>query len=133
VRRTASSLGRGARRQFGPTWLTVALTATVLAGGCALSDKLSGTSEARAIQKIGVPARATVLDVWDTGVTVNDDPVIGLKVRVEGEGQAPYEAVIEKSRVSRVHIPQFQPGSRVPVKVDPGNPARVALDVYKYD
>lgn len=124
---------RGAWWHVGPACLTAALVATLFAGGCALSDKLSGTSEARAIQQIGVPARATVLEVWDTGVTVNDDPVIGLKVRVEREGQAPYEAVIKKSRVSRVHVPQFQPGSRVPVKVDPASPARVALDVYKDD
>jgi hypothetical protein len=70
--------------------------------------------------------------VWDTGVTVNNDPVIGLRLTVDRPGHPPYEAVIPKSRVSRVHVSQFQPGSHVPIRVDPQAPARVALDVYKY-
>ena len=73
-----------------------------------------------------------MVEVWDTGITVNDDPVIGLRLTVQRPGQAPYEAVINKSLVSRVHISQFQPGWQVPVRVDPHDPARVALDVYKY-
>jgi hypothetical protein len=108
------------------------LIAAVVSHGCAISNKMSGVSEARAIQAIGEPARATVLEVWDTGVTVNNDPVIGLRLTVDRPGHAPYEAVIRKSRVSRVHVPQFQPGPHVAIKVDPNDPARVALDVYKY-
>jgi hypothetical protein len=107
------------------------LAVTVLSGACALANKMSGEGEATAIRKVGEPASATVLSIWDTGITVNDDPVIGLRVTVERPGQEPYEAVIEKSLVSRVHLAMFQPGARVPVKVDPNNPARVALDVYK--
>ena len=38
-----------------------------------------------------------------------------------------YEATIEKSLVSRVLIPQAQPGCRVTVYVDPQHPGRVAL------
>ena len=128
---------RAMRIEDGPMLLRstvlVLVAAAVVSDGCAIVNKMSGVSEARAIQKVGEPAQATVLQVWDTGVTVNDDPVIGLRVRVERAGQSPYEAVIKKSLVSRVHIPQFQPGSRVPVKVDPKDPNRLALDVYKYD
>jgi hypothetical protein len=108
------------------------IAAAAASDGCAIANKMSGVSEARAIQAVGEPAQATVLQVWDTGITVNNDPVIGLRLTVERPGQSPYEAVIQKSRVSRVHIPQFQPGSRVPIKIDPKDPARVALDVYKY-
>lgn len=35
-------------------------------------------------------------------------------------------------RPSRLDIPRFQPGETVPVRYDPQNPARVALDVYHY-
>jgi hypothetical protein len=111
-------------------WLLIA--AAVVSSGCAIVNKMSGVSEARAIQAIGEPARATVLQVWDTGISVGNDPVIGLRLRVERPGHSPYDAVIGKSLVSRVHIPQFQPGSHVQVKVDPKDPARVALDVYRY-
>lgn len=106
--------------------------ALILLSGCALVDSMSGTSEARELQSKGIGADALILKIWDTGITVNDDPVIGLLVRVELRDGSEYEAEIPKSRVSRVHIPQFQPGQRVPVRIDPGNPQRVALDVYRY-
>jgi hypothetical protein len=106
--------------------------AAFVSNGCAIANKMSGVSEAREIQKVGEAARATVVQVWDTGITVNNDPVIGLRLTVQRPGQEPYEAVINKSRVSRVDIPRFQPGSQVPVRVDPQDPARIALDVYKY-
>jgi len=110
----------------------VVIAAAVASHGCAISNKMSGVSETHAIQKIGEPARATVIEVWDTGITVNNDPVIGLRLTVEERpGHPPYEAVIKKSLVSRVHVPQFQPGSHVPIRIDPKDPARVALDVYK--
>jgi hypothetical protein len=110
----------------------VVLGAVTCSGACVVVDRMSGTSQARAIQATGEQAEATVLEIWDTGITVNDDPVVGLRVRVETGTRAPYEARIEKSRVSRVHIPQVQPGSRVPVFVDPRDPTRVALGLYKY-
>jgi hypothetical protein len=116
-----------------PRWTArLLLAAAVVSGGCAITNKMSGVSEARAIQSIGEPAKATVLQVWDTGITVGNDPVVGLRLTVDRPGQAPYDAVIAKSLVSRVHVPQVQPGSHVPVKVDPRDPARVALDLYKY-
>ena len=108
------------------------IVAALVSNGCAIANKVSGVSEARAIQKVGEAARGTVVEVWDTGITVNDDPVIGLRLTVQRSGHAPYEAVINKSLVSRVHIPQFQPGSQVPVRVDPHDSTRVALDFYKY-
>ena len=112
--------------------IILVIVAALASNGCAIANKMSGVSEARAIQKVGEAARATVMQVWDTGITVNDDPVIGLRLAVHRSSGAPYEAIINKSRVSRVHIPQFQPGWDVPVRVDPRDPARVALDVYKY-
>jgi hypothetical protein len=112
--------------------ILVGIATAFALNGCAIANRVSGVSEARAIQAIGESARATVLAVWDTGITVNNDPVIGLKVTVERVGRPPYEAIIQKSLVSRVHLPQFQPGSRVPVRVDPKDPSRVALDVYAY-
>jgi hypothetical protein len=109
----------------------VLIVAALGSNHCAIANKVSGVSEARAIKAIGEPALALVLQVWDTGITVGHDPVIGLRLTVDWPGHPPYEAVIKKSLVSRVHIPQFQPGSQVPVRVDPQDPARVALDMYK--
>ena len=104
--------------------------AAIAAPACAIVNRMSGLSEARQIQAVGQPADAVILSIWDTGITLNDDPVVGLSVRVEPSDRPAYEARIEKSVVSRVHIPQVQPGCRVRVFVDPKNPARVALGLY---
>jgi hypothetical protein len=109
----------------------VAIAAIALSG-CAIANKMDGVSDARALQKTGEHAEAVVIQIWDTGITVNNDPVIGLLVEVHPPDRPAYQAKIPKSLVSRVHIPQFQPGSRVAVRIDPGNPNHVALDVYEY-
>ena len=108
-------------------WLGIVANA-----GCALADRISGVSQARTIQSIGEPAEAVVLQVWDTGITVNMDPVVGLLVRIDRPDQPSYEVKIEKSLISRVHVPQVQPGSRVPVYIDRNDPTRVALGLYRY-
>ena len=80
------------------------------------------------LQQNGVVARATIQEIWDTGWTVNDNPVIGMKVLVQpGDGPA-FTATIEKTTISRIATPQFQPGNTVPVRFDPTNPAVVAVD-----
>jgi hypothetical protein len=111
-------------------WLCMLLAATL--AGCALADRMSGVSDAKRLQQSGTPASARIVEIWDTGITVNDDPVIGLKVEVSREDGSIYTATIPKSLVSRVHIPQFQPGQTVSVRIDPQDPAVVALDVYHY-
>lgn len=100
--------------------------------GCAMIDRMSGVSDAKSLQATGTAAQAAILEIWDTGITVNDDPVIGMAVQVYPETGKPWRAKIEKSLVSRLDIPRFQPGETVPVRYDPQNPARVALDVYRY-
>jgi hypothetical protein len=72
------------------------------------------------------------LKIWDTGMTVNNDPVIGLRVEVTPEGRAPYNATIKKALISRLDVPQFQPERVIPVRVDPTDPQRVAIDFYGY-
>jgi len=100
--------------------------------GCAVANRMSGVSEAREIQRMGQEARATILELWDTGITVNDDPVVGLRVNVHAADGSSYEATIRRSRVSRVHVPQVQPGLTVRVYVDPRDRTRVALGLYDF-
>jgi hypothetical protein len=58
--------------------------------------------------------------------------VIGLEVEVSREDGSVYTATIPKSLISRLDVPQFQPGLPVSVRIDPQDPAKVAIDVYKY-
>jgi hypothetical protein len=105
--------------------------AVYLLTGCAVVDRMSGVSHARDIQKRGVEAEATILRVWDTGMTVNDDPVVGLLLEVRPTGTAVYQAET-KALISRIDVPQFQPGHVIPVKYDPNDPKQVAVNVYEY-
>jgi len=110
-------------------WMVLAVGP--LLAGCAVLDRMSGEGEAKRIRRVGQAADARVLEIWDTGITVNDDPVVGLEVEVRPspptEG-APFRAVIPKSRISRLDVPRVQPGETVAVRYDPNDPSRVALD-----
>lgn len=105
------------------------LTVSIL-GACSLAGRLTGETEAREIRRLGVSAKATVLKIWDTGITVNNNPVVGFLLEVVPEEGPPYQAET-KAIISRLDIPQIQPGAVLPVKYDPENPKRVALDIYK--
>jgi hypothetical protein len=111
--------------------LVAALLAVSLVA-CAVIDRFSGVSDAKELQQTGVPARATILKIWDTGMTVNDDPVVGLQVEVTPDGGPPYIATIKKALISRIDVPQFQPEKVIPVRVDPTDPQHVAIDFYAY-
>ena len=79
--------------------------------------------------KNGTPAQATILRIWDTGTTVNDNPVVGLLLEVRPQNLPAYQAE-SKSMIPRLSISQFQPGAIIPVRIDPQNQARVALDIF---
>jgi hypothetical protein len=116
----------GAGRSF------AVLAVLTLVASCTVVDRMSGVSEARELQRSGVPASARILEIWDTGITVNDDPVIGMRVEISPEDGPAYSATVPKSLISRLDIPRFQPGATVSVRIDPQDPDRVALDAYSY-
>lgn len=74
----------------------------------------------------GVAAQATILKIWDTGVTLNDNPQVGMLLEVQPQGRDPFRVEM-KSIISRIAIGQIQPGRVVPVRFDPENPSKVAL------
>jgi len=118
----------GDRTRFDPCrgrWLALLLLA--MASGCAMVDRFTGEDVNRAVRSTGLPAMATVLAIADSGVTVNDDPVVLFRLRVEAEGRPPWEAET-RALVSLLAIPQIQPGAVLPVKFDPLDPSRVAID-----
>jgi hypothetical protein len=103
----------------------------VLATGCAAVNEMTGISQARELQRTGVAAQALIIRIWDSGMTLNNDPVVWFELTVHPDGQPPYTATT-KSPISRLDVPRFQPGARVPVRYDPADPSRVALDVYTF-
>ena len=77
----------------------------------------------------GIPAQATIRQVWQTGTFINNNPQVGMQLEVRPPGGAPYVAQVNVV-VPLVNIPQFQPGTVVPVKISPTDASQVALDVY---
>jgi hypothetical protein len=106
---------------------TLAAACLFAAMGCGLADHFTGEKEARQIRAAGVPAEATVVQIWDTGVTVNNDPVVGFLLEVKPENQAAFQAKT-KALVSRLAVPRVQPGARLRVFYDPKDTTRVAID-----
>ena len=100
--------------------------------GCVsiMIDPFTGEDVAAEIRANGLPATATVLKIWETGVKVNDTPVVGFLLEVQAEGMQPYQAET-KALISILQIPQIQPGAVLKVKYDPEDPNRVALDIWK--
>src|SRR5919201_2967719 len=77
--------------------------------------------QAEQLFETGAKGVGTVVQVQDTGMTVNDNPRVKMVFRVEPlDGGAAFDA--QKTRtVSRVEIPRQ--GDRYPVWYDPSDPA----------
>ena len=101
------------------------------AGACAIFDRMSGMGQAKELSRSGLSAPAAILKIWDTGVTVNDDPVVGFLLDVRPADQPAFQAET-KICISRVLIPQYQPGAIVPVRFDPKDRRCVSLDIYEF-
>jgi len=75
----------------------------------------------------GLPGTATVVGASDTGVTVNNDPVAALTLDVAVGDGIPYR-VETRQLVSRMAVGSLQPGTRLPVLVDPDDKNQVFVD-----
>jgi hypothetical protein len=84
-----------------------------------------GFGKKKKILENGVQARAIVVNVADTGITINNNPRVALTLQVQPEGQPPFEAH-KKVTVSRVSIPSI--GDTYFVRYDPSDPSEVEFD-----
>lgn len=74
----------------------------------------------------GVAAQATIVNIWETGLYVNNRPQIGIMLEMVGPDGRIFQ-VETKMIISQLQIPQFQPGTRVAVKYDPANYTKIAI------
>lgn len=79
------------------------------------------------LQKIGIPGKATILEVSDTGVTINENPQVKLKLEVQPNYGKKYTTET-KALVSRINPGAFRAGMEVFVKIDPKNDQNVVID-----
>lgn len=83
---------------------------------------------ANRLQKIGLPGKARILEVRDTGVTINNNPQVKLILEVKSSLGQTYQAQT-RVMVSRINPWAYQPGMEVAVKIDPANEQNVVLDM----
>jgi len=89
---------------------------------------LTNARKAAELQARGVPAYAEVTDLATTGMSVNDVPQYRIELRVQPEGGEPVKAQVEKL-MGPVDAAKLQPGTIVPVLVDPEDPTQVIIEM----
>ena len=77
--------------------------------------------------KTGQQAKAKILKVWDTGVTVNQNPQVGLLLEVTPMNKMPYQ-VETRQIISRLNPSLYQPGMEVDVRIDPDEESKIAIE-----
>ena len=76
--------------------------------------------------KNGVTAQGTILRTWDTGTTINDNPVVGFALNVTPTTEPAFQVEM-KQIVSRIQIGAFLPGAAVEVMYDPADHKKVKI------
>jgi hypothetical protein len=76
------------------------------------------------LMQSGVDARATILEMKDTGITLNNDPFVKIRLRIEPPGGPAYEKQLRVA-VSRIGIPAV--GDTLNVRIDPNKPQDVII------
>lgn len=85
-----------------------------------------GGAQNRRLLQSGEPATATIVELRDTGVSVNDNPQVELVLDVLPTSRPPFRATT-RTMISRLQTSQVQPGMQVLVKFDTNDPSKVAL------
>ncbi len=111
--------------------MSVLFVAALAFGACGVVNNMTGISLAKELHGTGEAAEAVILDIWDTGMTLGNDPVVGFILEVHpAQGEA-YQAKT-KLVIPRLDVPRVQPGRTVAVRIDPHDRSRVALDIYEF-
>ena len=75
----------------------------------------------------GLQANGKIIDMWDTGVTVNNQPQIGMKIEVTPPTGAPFTSEITLV-ISRLQTAYYQVGVSCIVRYDLNNKKTVAIE-----
>ena len=76
--------------------------------------------------KDGVTATATITRIWDTGTTINENPLAGIQLEVKPANEAPF-TVETKQIVNRLEVGYFQPGQTVTVSYNPTDHKKIHI------
>ena len=85
--------------------------------GLLVASPLTASLTNQSVLVSGLPAEATVLEIHDTGMTINQSPVVRMVLEVRPPGGGPFRAETEQW-IGRLQVPQIQPGTVVQVRYD---------------
>jgi hypothetical protein len=102
----------------------IPLGVILLVIGIVLAVKSKGT---RKIVESGIAGTGTVVAADETGMTVNDQPMLVFTLDIEAPTLAPYRAT-SRSTVPFLAVSQLSQGMKLPVKIDPDNNQKVYID-----
>ncbi len=97
------------------------------ATGFFLYRMFKGLSQNSGLVKTGIPAPAVILNVADTGVTMNNSMQARLTLQVTPADRPPFQAVAT-TFVNRFQVGMLVPGASVQVKYDPSDITKVAIE-----
>ena len=89
----------------------------ILAFGPFILKGIENSKKKKRLMQIGQREKATVLNVQDTGLTINNNPYVQVTVQIHGT-----QAIFQIT-ASRVYIPR--PGDQIEVIYDPSDPTVV--------
>jgi hypothetical protein len=117
-------MGGDAAMGFGITALILGLTGIgLLVFGL---RSLRSAKDARRVIATGIAGTATITSIAQTGVFINNNPQVELGLTVHLPDRPEYPAV-RKEVLPMVLLARFQPGSTLPVKVDPQKQSDVVI------
>ena len=90
---------------------------------------LTGSKRKEILAK-GRPAKAKIVNLGESGkgtVTVNNQPFVTMTLEVIDGDKPPYKVKLQ-TIVSRLALPQFQPGAIVPIKIDLNDSNNIVID-----
>ncbi len=82
--------------------------------------------EARRLLQVGRRGIAMVMSVRDTGNWIDENPETELELCIALDGQDPYK-LMHRQVISKIAVGSLRPGAKVPIRVDPRDPANVLV------
>lgn len=74
----------------------------------------------------GASASGVIISARETNTSFNERPVIRVKLRVDADGRAPYEAEVSQT-FPLLDLANLRPGARVALKYDPDDPSILVI------
>ncbi len=105
----------------------IVITIVALIVAMIVVRRLTGNTAAnRQLLATGETAQATILQMSDTGMRINDNPRVSLLLEVHPANRPAYQVEI-KQVISMLQASQYQPGQQLEVKIDPADPKKVVI------